>query len=367
MRRAANGSGSWRMTIPTNNAKPVALIVDDDAMMRLLIRQALERSGFLCHEAVNGASALEKFPELQPDIVLLDVMMPQMDGYEACTRLRQRPDGLMVPVLMLTGLDDLESINRAYEVGATDFISKPISWGVLGHRARYMLRASQAIRDLAKHQATLENAQRIAHLGSWEWDLSRNAIHWSSETYRILGLEVDAAGIGFEPFINLVHPDDRDLVRDAFHGLLKTGKFSGEGVRIVRPDGTLRHIQVQGVGTFDAAGNVQHLQGTIQDVSELKRAEERIRHLAYYDGITGLPNRQFFMERLQHALQHSRRRNRQLGVLCLDLDQFKRINDTLGHTAGNELLISVASRLADVVRQDDTLARADADGSDAIA
>src|ERR1041384_49176 len=102
------------MSLSSKEVKPVALIVDDDAMMRLLIRQALERSGFLCHEAINGVAALEKFPELQPDILLLDVMMPEMDGYEACTRLRQRPDGAMVPVLMLTGLDDLESINRAY-------------------------------------------------------------------------------------------------------------------------------------------------------------------------------------------------------------------------------------------------------------
>jgi DNA-binding response OmpR family regulator len=157
--------------------KPIALIVDDDAMMRLLIRQTLERSGFVCNEAVNGTAALEQFAATQPDIILMDVMMPEMDGYEACARLRQRADGAVVPVLMLTGLDDLESINRAYEVGATDFISKPISWGVLGHRARYILRASQAFRDLAKHQASLESAQRIAHLGSWEWDLTRDEIY----------------------------------------------------------------------------------------------------------------------------------------------------------------------------------------------
>src|SRR5262245_12562444 len=192
------------MTTPVGN-KPVALIVDDDAMMRLLSRQALERSGFVCHEAGNGVAALEQFPAVRPDIVLMDVMMPEMDGYEACARLRELPSGAVVPVLMLTGLDDLESINRAYEVGANDFISKPISWGVLGHRARYILRASQAFQDLAKHQASLENAQRIARLGSWEWDLVRNEIYWSSETYRILDMQPGEAIIGFEPFIQRVH------------------------------------------------------------------------------------------------------------------------------------------------------------------
>jgi diguanylate cyclase (GGDEF)-like protein/PAS domain S-box-containing protein len=355
------------MSTSSKDAKPVALIVDDDAMMRLLIRQTLERAGFVCHEALNGAAGLDEFSTLQPDIVLMDVMMPEMDGYEACARLRRRADGGLVPVLMLTGLDDMESINRAYEVGATDFISKPISWGVLGHRARYILRASQAFRDLAKHQTSLENAQRIAHLGSWEWDLVRNEIYWSSETYRILGLEPGVVIVGFDPFIERVHPDDREQVQQAFQELLRTGNFSGEGARIVLPDGSLRHIQLQGIGTFDACGNLQHLNGTIQDVSEIKRAEERIRHLAYYDGITGLPNRVYFIERLQHALIQARRHERQLAVLSLDLDQFKRINDTLGHSAGNELLISVAGRLAEVVRREDTLAYGENDSADAIA
>jgi diguanylate cyclase (GGDEF)-like protein/PAS domain S-box-containing protein len=348
------------MSTPSIKAKPIALIVDDDAMMRLLIRQTLERSGFVCHEAMNGSSALEQFPSVQPDIVLLDVMMPEMDGYEACVRLRARPDGAVVPVLMLTGLDDLESINRAYEVGATDFISKPINWGVLGHRARYILRASQAFLDLAKHQASLENAQRIAHLGSWEWDIPRNEVYWSGETYRILGLQPGAHVVGFDTFYERVHEDDRARVKEAFDELGKTGNFSGESVRIVRPDGSMRHVQLQAVGNADASGTMSTLSGTIQDVSELKRAEERIRHLAYYDGITGLPNRQYFIERLQHSLAQSRRHNRQLAVLCLDLDQFKRINDTLGHSAGNELLVAVSARLGQIVRQEDIVSHGNA-------
>jgi len=179
------------MTQPAGAGAPVALIVDDDLTMRLLIRQALERAGFVCHEAEQGAAALERFPQLQPDIVLLDVVMPHMDGYAACAALRGMPAGAFVPVLMLTGLDDVESIDRAYEVGATDFISKPINWGILGHRARYILRASQAFRELAKNRAGLESAQRIARLGSWEWDLQRDRVHWSDETYRILGLVAD--------------------------------------------------------------------------------------------------------------------------------------------------------------------------------
>src|SRR6185295_14785327 len=342
---------------------PVALIVDDDLAMRLLIRQTLERVGFACHEADNGIAALERFDQIAPDIVLLDVVMPGMDGYALCLELRRRPTGAFVPILMLTGLDDPDSINRAYEVGATDFISKPINWGILGHRIRYILRANQAFSDLEKNRESLENAQRIAHLGSWEWELPRDTVHWSDETYRILGIAPDAIAPSFSAFLHYVHPDDRDAVQESMRRLLQMREFVGQVVRIRRQDGGLRHAQLQGVRHLDSAGSITRLSGTIQDVTEIKEAEERIRHLAYYDAITGLPNRQFFIERLQQALVHAKRYQRLLGLLSLDLDQFKRINDTLGHSAGNELLLSVSQRLSDAVRAPDTFAH---DGKETV-
>ena len=357
---SATGAPTWAGSGPNPGEPgavgPVALIVDDDLAMRLLIRQTLERVGFACHEADNGIAALERFDQIAPDIVLLDVVMPGMNGYALCSELRRRPTGAFVPILMLTGLDDPDSINRAYEVGATDFISKPINWGILGHRIRYILRANQAFSDLEKNRESLENAQRIAHLGSWEWELPRDTVHWSDETYRILGIAPDAIAPSFSAFLHYVHPDDRDAVQESMRRLLQMREFVGQVVRIRRQDGGLRHAQLQGVRHLDSAGSITRLSGTIQDVTEIKEAEERIRHLAYYDGITGLPNRQFFIERLQQALVHAKRYQRLLGLLSLDLDQFKRINDTLGHSAGNELLLSVSQRLSDAVRAPDTFA-----------
>jgi diguanylate cyclase (GGDEF)-like protein/PAS domain S-box-containing protein len=341
------------MTNPPCNAVPVALIVDDDAMMRLLIRQTLERGGFMCRETGTGEEALRVLSESHVDIVLLDVVMPGLDGYAVCERLRQMPSSSTVPVVMLTGLDDIESIDRAYEVGATDFLSKPITWGVLGHRVRYVLRASRAFRDLAKHQASLENAQRLAHLGSWEWELHPNRTSWSSETFRILGLPPDGVEASVDRFLEHVHGEDRGWVKQALSELLRTGEFAGRVVRLVRPDGSVRHAQLQARGSLYSAGTITQVAGTIQDVTELKEAEQRIRYLAYFDRPTGLPNRQFFMERLTQALANARRHQRQLGVLSLDLDQFKRINDTLGHAIGNELLLEVARRLTATLREED--------------
>src|SRR5215510_3333498 len=132
---------------------PVALIVDDDMVLRPLLCEVLEQVGFVVEEAANGEQALAAFVRAQPDIVLLDVMLPEMDGFTICATLRTLLGGEHTPVLMVTGLGDTESIRRAYEVGATDFIAKPLNWEILSHRVRYMLRASRAMEDLRKKEA----------------------------------------------------------------------------------------------------------------------------------------------------------------------------------------------------------------------
>jgi len=145
-------------TSPTEKERPLILIVDDDFTIRLLMREALEQSGFLVAEAASGSEALALFAQHPPEIVLLDVMMPNVDGFTTCAALRQLPGGARVPVVMVTGLDDLDSINRAYEVGATDFITKPIVWPILGHRVHYILRSSRAMAELHESQAALRQA-----------------------------------------------------------------------------------------------------------------------------------------------------------------------------------------------------------------
>jgi signal transduction histidine kinase len=132
---------------------PLVLVVDDDDTIRLLMRESLEHVGFAVEEAEDGVQALSAFERVRPDIVLLDVMMPRMDGFATCATLRTLPGGAHTPVLMVTRLNDIESIDRAYEAGATDFITKPLNWTILSHRVRYMLRASQVLGALQKSEA----------------------------------------------------------------------------------------------------------------------------------------------------------------------------------------------------------------------
>jgi PleD family two-component response regulator len=151
----------------------LVLLVDDDPVARLLTASALAERNWRVIEADGGAAALELFADNQPDVVVLDALMPEVDGFITCERLRRLTGGEHVPILMLTGLDDETSIARAYEAGATDFFVKSTTqWTLLSERLRYMIRASRMREELAESRAKLSKAQRIARLGSWEWDIA---------------------------------------------------------------------------------------------------------------------------------------------------------------------------------------------------
>ncbi len=151
--------------------RPLALIVDDDVVLRPLLGEVLQQAGFTVEEAAEGEQALATFVRAQPDIILLDVMLPEMDGFTLCATIRALPGGEHTPVLMVTGLGDTESIRRAYEVGATDFIAKPLNWEILSHRVRYMLRASRAMEDLRQKEA--ENRVRSRQDGIFGYHVTR--------------------------------------------------------------------------------------------------------------------------------------------------------------------------------------------------
>lgn len=145
---------------------PYALIADDDIIIRMFAREALEQAGWLVEEAQNGREACAAFEQHPPDVVLLDVMMPEMDGFTTCAALRQLPKGEHVPILIMTGLDDFDSITKAYDAGATDFIVKPLNAILLTHRIRYMVRANQVLQELRISQATLTQARDAAIEGT---------------------------------------------------------------------------------------------------------------------------------------------------------------------------------------------------------
>jgi diguanylate cyclase (GGDEF)-like protein/PAS domain S-box-containing protein len=333
------------------------LLVDDDPTIRLVIRAALESAGMAVTDAATGEEALQCFQQETPDLILLDIVMPGMDGFTTCAALRGMAGGSRIPILIMTGLDDAESIAKAYEQGATDFIAKPLNAVILSHRVRYMLRGSRTLNALLKSEARLGLAQRIAKIGNWEWRPDTNQFTASVELCRLMGIRSQDFAGTFDAFIQLVHAEDRDRVEEALKDILTKRVPCDIDHRLVLPSGVDFTVNLQAEAVFDDQMKALSIVGTAQDITDRKQSEREIHRLAYFDSLTGLPNRVLFKDRVVQALLHARRYRTTLATLFLDLDRFKVINDTLGHNIGDLLLKSVADRLAESVRHSDSVSR----------
>src|SRR5204862_6209400 len=254
------------MSDPFQRAGPLILIADDDETERFLQRQVLEPAGFEIVEAKNGSAALEAFNEHRPDLVILDVMMPEMSGFEACQAIRTLPGGRNTPVLMATALDDVDSIERAYRVGATDFIDKPINWPVLPHRVRYLLRAHATLENLMLSQQHLAEAQRIAGVGNFRWRPQTGRLECSAELCRMLGLGPDMMTLPIKSLLRRIPAEDRRAVLAAVRAGL-----AGERVdldhRVLAPDGEIRTLSLRAERAL-AQDGAPYLQGSFQDITE---------------------------------------------------------------------------------------------------
>ena len=454
------------------------LVVDDDGMACRLAGDNLEAAGFSVVTASDGAEALELFPRVRPDLVLMDIHMPHVDGIEACRRLRRQPLGHDLPVIMVTGEEDVEGIHAAFEAGASDFEVKPVDWTLLGYRLRYLLRASGAFREVKSQERQLSHAQRLARIGNWAFDTESERFDVSREVRRIFGLALEEPVTPAE-MLGRVQGDDRAKAEAAFQALVEEGRAFAMEFRLCLPDGSMRYVESGGEAEHDVEGRVVAAHGTIQDltdryesrrehalaarifdnsgdaifltdalalitnvnpaftrltgytleevagrlpeihredqrgeelvddiltsmleegrwygevwarrksgerfpmllsiasvidergqltnlvgtfsdISELKDNESRLEQLAYYDPLTGLGNRSLFRDALGRGLSLVRRGKGRLALLFIDLDRFKLVNDSLGHEAGDELLVELAERLRHSLRDTDIQVR----------
>ncbi|MFL6233137.1 MAG: putative bifunctional diguanylate cyclase/phosphodiesterase [Thermoanaerobaculia bacterium] len=345
--------------------EPIALLmVEDNPGDARLIRRLLDKTALkpLRLTAVDRVSAALEFLRDQEkvDLVLLDVSLPdtRAGSLDSLTRIkRQAPD---LPVILLTGVDDEELAVQAVRQGAQDYLIKQeIDEGLLGRAIRYAIERKRTEMALQESQERYALAVSGAKDGIWDWDLDSDRIYFSPRWKAMLGFADGEIGDAPSEWLGRIHPEDLPVVRQAIsaHLLGQSADFESEH-RMLHRDGGHRWVLTRGLAVRKGTGEAYRMAGSLSDITSRKAAEERLLHDAFHDPLTGLPNRALFMDRLGMAIVHAKRRlSYTFAVLFIDLDRFKNVNDSLGHSVGDELLIAVARRLESCLRPGDTVAR----------
>jgi PAS domain S-box-containing protein len=323
--------------------------VDDEEANRDMLSRRLARQGYEVVTAPGGREALAELDRAAFDLVLLDIQMPDMSGLEALQALRLRFPVHKLPVIMVTAKAQSEDIVEALELGANDYVTKPVDLAVTVARIKTQLARCAAEHALNESEERYALAVRGANDGLWDWKTGDSAMYLSPRWKEILGYQDDELPNDRSSWLSRVHPDD--VVRlegdldDHLSG--RTQQFENEH-RVRHQSGTYRWVLVRGVAVRGDDGRAVRVAGSLTDITEGKVA----------DALTGLPNRVLFVDRLGRLLEQSKRRtDLSFAVLFLDLDRFKNVNDSLGHLAGDDLLIQLARRLQACLRATDTVSR----------
>ncbi len=265
------------------------LIVDDNPADLRLLTNILRKLGYKVRPANNGQLALMAIKKEPPDIILLDIKMPDMDGYEVCEHLKANEQTRDIPVIFISSLNEVFDKINAFNVGGIDYITKPFHEAEVLVRikthlalqnmqkqlAAQNLQLQQEIRKRQRVEETLERsenslkqAQRIAHIGNWDWNIVNNELFWSDEIYRIFGIEPQKFDATYDAFLNMVHPDDRSYVQKSVNGAVNEQKPYNIEHRIILPDGKIRFVHEQAVVIFDENNQAIQMVGTIHDITE---------------------------------------------------------------------------------------------------
>lgn len=323
------------------------LLVDDEELNRDMLSRRLRHSGFQVGVAADGPAALRYVETARPDLVLLDNMMPGMTGVEVlqALRLTYPPDEL--PVIMVTALKESENVVEALNLGANDYIAKPVDLPVALARIHGQLARHAAARALRQSEERYALAARGANDGLWDWDLASGQVYYCDRWKALLGYPDAGIGGTAGEWLSRVHPDDLE----ALQHILQAEQQGGAGKafecehRLRHRDGSYRWMRCRGATVQDASGRPVRMAGSMSDITAGK----------VFDALTGLANRFQFMERVEEEFSRFQAGPAaRFAVMFLDIDRFKLINESLGHLAGDRLLATMAERLLRGVRTDDS-------------
>lgn len=351
-----------------SNPKASILIVDDEPINCKLFEALLRPEGYLTRSASSGKEALALVAQCAPDLILLDIMMPDMNGYEVANILKANPATANIPIVMVTALIDHNAHLKGLKAGAEEFLTKPVDRAELWLRVRNLLRLKAFSDYLQNHSAILE--QQVQARTS---DLQRFRTAMDTTTDAILlvnrhsmqFIEVNTTackmlGYSREELLQMgpaqletSMPTEQERAYD----VLISGQGSNElrESLLRRKDGSQLQVEVRRQAIRCGADWI--IVGVARDISERKETEQRLHQLAYYDVLTGLPNRRLFYETLKNILVQAADTGYKVAVLLIDLDHFKNINDTLGHLAGDQLLSKFSNRLVQCLPARDAVGR----------
>jgi diguanylate cyclase (GGDEF)-like protein/PAS domain S-box-containing protein len=333
------------------------LIVDDNPNNRLAIRTILKGIDAQLHEADNGFDALTMALQSEYALILLDVQMPEMDGYEVCEQLRADTRTVDTPVIFLTAAyKEFGDKIRGYNSGATDYLTKPLDDHILKAKVHVFLRLYSQHQQLQEKNAALKLAASVfeAQQGIVITDADNLIIRVNRAFSELTGYSVEEV-MGQNPSLLKSGRHDIDFYRNMWASIENYGSWQGE-VWNRRKNGEI-YPEWLNITLVKNEGVTTHHIAAMSDITEYKTAEAQIYQLAFYDPLTGLPNRRLLSERLQHNIDVCLRDGKLMALMLLDLDSFKPVNDSLGHLAGDELLQQVANRLLERLRNIDMIAR----------
>lgn len=380
------------------NTERIILIVDDLPDNLRVLSAALSGQGFQIRCAKSGAIALMAVETTSPDLILLDIKMPDMDGYEVCQRLKGSEITRDIPVIFLSALDDVFDKVKAFNIGGADYITKPFQVEEVLIRVKYQLalkaaeveiwqinqelelRVEKRTAQLAKTNAELaleiierkhtSECLRVSEerlesiLGSIEdviWSMHPTAsqfIYFNAAVEKIYGYPISKFFEDPEFWLKVIHEDDRERIEVANRGIMMTGTVREE-YRILRPDREVRWVSDRRYLVYDRDGKVIRIDGIVRDITNHRRAQDQLVHDALHDALTGLPNRNLFMDRVEQAIKYGNRHSKYMfAVMFIDLDRFKMVNDMYGHLIGDQFLQAISKLLESCLRSvGDTVAR----------
>jgi len=322
------------------------LYADDDAAALIMAQAALEAGGYEVTSASDGTSALELFAKQRPDCLILDIMMPGKNGYEVCRAVRALPGAKDIPILILTSRDDVESVARAYDSGATDFATKGISSRLLVERIRFLLREHQFRRALEVSRSRLHTVQNMARIGHWEVDGAGKTLHMASLVQSLL-YEVPPTEGNFGHLVTAVRTADSRRVLNAFVEWQKTGKAFRLEARLLAGS----YLHIQGTTTPGSSGKSRTLTLAVQDITALRQAQREAHRLANFDSLTGLPNRQRFLDTVAEQTQAGSPAP-PFALFCFRLLGVERLQQSMGRAASDSAFVKAAQLIVTATGHD---------------